>query len=490
MTGPSQVEANSGMPADEPRSRLARTSARLEMWIKGLPGWEVAFYVGVVALAVLTRFWDLGTRAIHHDESIHAFFALEFLNAYQHNPLTHGPFQFFGLNLFFNLFGESEVTARGLAAVFGVVLVGLPFFLRSFLGRWSCMIASLMLLLSPTILYFTRFARNDAYMAVWTLGLAICLWKYTSGRKARYLYGAAALFGMAFATKESTFILMVIMGGFFLLLSLKAGREGWETEEESENKGGREWRPRILRQTLDGVSDAVRWLWPRIAPYPLVFTLAAAWVVAAILWSFDIYDVFGRVNPTFSLVSLSVVIGVYAGVLPWLWMLKRSRLNGWLDFGRFIDTARLMGDLRRTPWLLLVLLALPLMGAAAAIFQEPLGLTLANPNGFGGASESHVPGIPDGAPLRQREPGNSRGNRHLSLRSEHIHRDEVGPQEVPDIQHNLLVDIRSPVHDLFYEHGPGARERTLAVAGVLGSAARGEAGSTAVVLLPDYDRDL
>ena len=246
MIGPSQVVANAGMSADEPRSRLTRTSARLEMWLKGLPGWEIAFYLGVMALAVLTRFWDLGTRAIHHDESIHAFFALGFLNAYQHNPLTHGPFQFFGLNLFFNLFGESEVTARGLAAVFGVVLVGLPFFLRSFLGRWACMIASLMLLLSPTILYFTRFARNDAYMAVWTLGLAICLWKYTSGRKARYLYGAAALFGMAFATKESTFILMVIMGGFFLLLSLKAGREGWETEEESENEGGREWRPRIL----------------------------------------------------------------------------------------------------------------------------------------------------------------------------------------------------------------------------------------------------
>ena len=113
MTGPSQVEANASVSADEPRSRLTVMSARLEMWLKGLPGWEIAFYVGVMSLAGLTRFWDLGTRAIHHDESIHAFFALDFLNAYQHNPLTHGPFQFFGLNLFFNLFGESEVTARG-----------------------------------------------------------------------------------------------------------------------------------------------------------------------------------------------------------------------------------------------------------------------------------------------------------------------------------------------------------------------------------------
>ncbi len=398
MNVPEQLEANTDTSVAQAGTFQARTSARLSGWLRELPRWELLFYFTMMALAVLTRFWDLSTRAIHHDESIHAFFALDFLNAYRHNPLTHGPFQFFGINLFFNLFGESEVTARGLAAVFGVVLVGLPFFLRSFMGKWACMIASLMLLLSPTILYFTRFARNDAYMAVWTLGLAICLWKYTSGRKARYLYASAAILSLAFATKESTFILMVIMGGFFLLLSLKGGREGWETVEEPENQGVEVWAPRVIRRTFEGVADAARWLRPRVAPYPLIFTLVAAWVVAAILWSFDIYDVFGRVNLTFSLVSLGVAIGLYAGVLPWLWMLQRSRLDRFLNFGRYIDAARLVGDLRRTPWLLLVLLALPLMGAGAAIFQEPLGLTLANPNGFGGASENHVPGIPDGAP--------------------------------------------------------------------------------------------
>ena len=398
MNVPGQLEANTDTSVAQAGTFQARTRERLSGWLRDLPRWELLFYFTMMALAVLTRFWDLGTRAIHHDESIHAFFALDFLNAYRHNPLTHGPFQFFGINLFFNLFGESEVTARGLAAVFGVVLVGLPFFLRTFMGRWACMIASLMLLLSPTILYFTRFARNDAYMAVWTLGLVICLWKYPSGRKARYLYASAAILSLAFATKESTFILMVIMAGFFLLLSLKGGREGWETVEESENQGVGVWAPRVIRRTFEAVSDAARWLRPRVAPYPLIFTLVAAWVIAAILWSFDIYDVFGRVNLTFSLVSLGLAIGLYAGVLPWLWMLQRSRLDRFLNFGRYIDAAGLVGDLRRTPWLLLVLLALPLMGAAAAIFQEPLGLTLANPNGFGGASENHVPGIPDGAP--------------------------------------------------------------------------------------------
>ncbi len=372
--------------------------ARLFGWLRGVPAWEVLYYVLLMALAAVTRFWDLGTRAMHHDESIHAFFALDFFNAYQHNPLTHGPFQFFGINLFFNLFGESEVAARGLAAAFGVALVGLPFFLRSFLGRWACMLAGLMLLLSPTILYFTRFARNDAYMAVWTLGLVVCLWQYASGRKARHLYASAALLSMAFATKESTFILMLIMVGFFLLLWLKGEPGDPEAEVGPTGAANKMPGPRILREALDRVVESARWLGGRIAPYPLVFTLFAAWVVSAVFWSFDIYDVVGRVDLTFSLVSLGVAMGVYVGLLPWLWMLRRSHFHSRLDLcGAFRDLP-LVQTLRRTPWPLFVLLPLPLMGAAAAVFQDPLGLTLANPNGHGGASENHVLGIPDGTP--------------------------------------------------------------------------------------------
>ena len=355
-------------------------------------------YVVLVGLAALTRFWDLGTRAMHHDESIHAFFALDFLGAYEHNPLTHGPFQFFGINLFFNIFGESEVTARGLAAVSGVVVVGLPFFLRNYLGRWTCMLASLMLLLSPTILYFTRFARNDAYMAAWTLLLIIFLWKFWAGRRSRYLYAAAAVLSLAFATKENTFILMVILVGFFFLQWLKRLDEQPEPEEQAGPNAPRLRAPQLVHEAVVNTRASAAWLWPRIAPYPLVFALFLAWIVSAIFWSLDIYDVFGRVNLTFSLVSLGVAIGLYVAVVPWLIMLRGSRLHSRLQYQGITDQFPLFGRLRRTPWPLLVLLPLPLMGAALAVFQEPLGITLANPNGFGGGSEHHVPGIPDGAP--------------------------------------------------------------------------------------------
>ena len=398
MTGPEQTESTEIAAPETPASTYTRLNSRLFGWLEGVPQWEVVYYAALVALAVIARFWDLGTRAMHHDESIHAFFALDFLGAYEHNPLTHGPFQFFGINLFFNIFGESEVTARGLAAVSGVVVVGLPFFPRKYLGRWACMLASLMLLLSPTILYFTRFARNDAYMAAWTLLLIVFLWKFWVGRRARYLYGIAAVLSLAFATKENTFILMVVLAGFFFLLWLKGLDEPPGPDEQTQHNGPRMGVPRGLSQALLKTRAIAGRLWPRIAPYPLVFTLFLAWIVSAIFWSLDIYDVFGRVNLTFSLVSLGVAIGLYVAVAPWLIMLRRSRLHSRLQYQGFTSRLPLIERLHRTPWPLLVLLPLPLMGAALAVFQEPLGLTLANPNGFGGGSEHHVPGIPDGAP--------------------------------------------------------------------------------------------
>lgn len=36
---------------------------------------ESLLYLVILALALLSRFWDLGSRALHHDESLHAYFS-------------------------------------------------------------------------------------------------------------------------------------------------------------------------------------------------------------------------------------------------------------------------------------------------------------------------------------------------------------------------------------------------------------------------------
>jgi len=183
--------------------------------------WEAAFYTLLLVAALALRLWDLGSRAFHHDESLHAFFSLDLIGAFEHNPLMHGPFQFTATNFIFNIFGEGDYTARLLPALFGTALVGMPYFLRDHLGRWGSMATAALLAFSPTMLYFSRFARNDIYMAVWTLGLAIVLWRYLESRKHRYLYMAAALLSLAFATKETIFITLLIFGSFLAIMRFK-----------------------------------------------------------------------------------------------------------------------------------------------------------------------------------------------------------------------------------------------------------------------------
>ena len=372
----------------------------------GLLSWEAAFYLGLIAIAGVMRFWDLGARAIHHDESLHAFFSIDFLGGYKHNPLMHGPFQFLGLNLIFNIFGASDTAARALAAAFGTALVGMPYLLRSYMGRGGSIVASTLIAFSPSLLYFSRFARNDALMAVWTLGLVIVTWRYLSQGKARYLYVGAALLSLSFATKENSYITLIVLGSFFFLLWLR------QPSDRTGGEGGGEGKANVLEswvsKRLGRLTAVLGRLGPYLIPSPLVFVLAAGWVISAVLWSLDIFDIFGRVDLTFSLVSLGIVVGVYIAILPWLIFLGRSRVSPgrWmLNWWRRVPILRLarsrFGGWTPPPlsrpgalWLLLVLLPLPLMGAAAGLLQGPLGLTLANPNSLGGAEPGHRPGFP------------------------------------------------------------------------------------------------
>ena len=182
--------------------------------------WELAVYSGLVLLAAVMRLWDLGSRAMHHDESLHAWFSwnLSIGNGYAHQPLMHGPLQMEGMAAVFLLFGDSDYTARLLYAVAGTALVGLPLLLRARLGRLGGLFVSAMLALSPTLLYFSRFARNDILMALWTLGLVICMWRYIDEGRNRYLYVAAGLLALAFATKETAFIVTFTLGLYLVLV--------------------------------------------------------------------------------------------------------------------------------------------------------------------------------------------------------------------------------------------------------------------------------
>ena len=184
--------------------------------------WELAFYIGLVLIALAMRVWELGDRAMHHDESLHALYSWYIVEGrgYSHDPLLHGPLQFHLNALVFFLFGDNDATARIAYALVGTGLVALPWLLRDWLGRLGAMSAATLLAFSPTLLYFSRFARNDILVAALTVGLVIVIWRYMRDRQPVSLYIAAALLALAFATKETVYITLFSIGAFLAFLSI------------------------------------------------------------------------------------------------------------------------------------------------------------------------------------------------------------------------------------------------------------------------------
>lgn len=184
--------------------------------------WEAGAYTVIVLVALLARVWDLGSRAIHHDESLHAFYSWSLASGhgYEHNPMMHGPFQIEASAAIFRMFGDSDFTARILYVIAGTILVLMPLFLRKRLGTMGSLFSSTMLAISPTMLYFSRFARNDIIIAVWTLGLVVCTWRYIDEGRNRYLYVASILLSLAFTTKETAYLITAILGLYLAMVRL------------------------------------------------------------------------------------------------------------------------------------------------------------------------------------------------------------------------------------------------------------------------------
>ncbi|MGC4107458.1 MAG: TIGR03663 family protein, partial [Thermomicrobiales bacterium] len=203
-----------------PRSLSERFSAAVQRSTSLSLSLESFLWILLIVAAVLTRFWDLGYRALHHDESLHAYYSWVFSNGsqpYVHHPLMHGPFLFHMNALVYLMFGASDATSRFAPALTGVAIVALPWLLRGrrFLGPWGALAAGFMLLISPSFLYYTRYIRHDPYTALGSLLLAIAIFRYLERPQRRWMITAFVCVGFLFSNHE---IVYAILLGFVMLL--------------------------------------------------------------------------------------------------------------------------------------------------------------------------------------------------------------------------------------------------------------------------------
>ncbi|MCG3199385.1 MAG: Virginiamycin B lyase [bacterium] len=169
----------------------------------------------MVILVLVTRFAQLGWQGFHHDESIHSFYAWKIANegpgTYKYNPVYHGPFLYHWGAIFFTglkktFLHDTDASARAPYATIGVWLALGFLLLGKRLGWGTCLLVSGLLTLSPVVTYFSRFARDDVYMAGWLVGQIAFGSLYLWTGKVRHLTLVAFFLALAYCTKENSYV--------------------------------------------------------------------------------------------------------------------------------------------------------------------------------------------------------------------------------------------------------------------------------------------
>lgn len=229
------------MPADQ---GVPRRPSRL-----GLPTWQALALSIAAACVALLRLADLGGRAMHHDESLDAWFSWRLATGqgYEYDPVYHGPLRIIVTAGFFRLFGAGDTVARLLPALCGLALIATPLLVRRTLGRVGTATAMVALAISPTMVYFARFGREDTTFA---FAATVCMLAIVEMLRAPRAWlppviGVSA--AAAWAVKESFFITAFIVVTYLVVAGVAM-------------RGGRPWRehPFVARITAVGADP---WWW-------------------------------------------------------------------------------------------------------------------------------------------------------------------------------------------------------------------------------------
>lgn len=197
--------------------------------------WETLAWAAILILAIASRFYALGARGMSHDESLHALYShnLSRSGSYQHDPMMHGPFLFHANALVFLLLGATDATARVIPALAGIGSVMMAWFYRRWLGRLGALLAGLLMLVSPSLLFHSRYIRNDIYIVLFAMIWVYGIFRFVEDRRMKWLYLTVTTMALGFAAKENQFMSGAIFGAFLVGAALWRWYTGRESLRDS-----------------------------------------------------------------------------------------------------------------------------------------------------------------------------------------------------------------------------------------------------------------
>ncbi len=194
----------------------------LASWAEARQWWRVAAIVGIGAVALLARIWDLDALGFNSDEAVYAGQAASLAG----NPVYSDMFPAFRAHpLLFQILlspfyrsGEVDVAGRFVVACFGVATVFVVYLLGARLyGRRVGLVAALILAVMPYHVVVTRQVLLDGPMVLFASLTLYCLVRFLESERTAWFVAAGGMLGITGLTKESS---LVLAGAVYAFLAL------------------------------------------------------------------------------------------------------------------------------------------------------------------------------------------------------------------------------------------------------------------------------
>ena len=193
------------MPKEKTGSWLDRSVAD---WLPKLTV-ENLLAILIIALALFSRLYNVGTRVMSHDEVNHVVPSFDLYSGlgYRHDPVTHGPFQFHVVALSYFLLGDSDFSSRVPAVLFSTAAVVFVLYaFRRYLGKVGALLAGFLFTISPYMLFYGRYTRNEAFIMLYGVVMIYAVLRYLEKGDKLSVFLLIGSLAMHFVTKETSYI--------------------------------------------------------------------------------------------------------------------------------------------------------------------------------------------------------------------------------------------------------------------------------------------
>jgi uncharacterized protein (TIGR03663 family) len=202
-----------------PPSPTASAAAGGTEWIPRWGPLQWTLFGLLAAVCVFSRLYELGFKALMHDESLFVYYTQYQLYrgwTYNYMPILHGPLMLQIQAVIFHVFGNSDFTMRLGCALLGIAGFFVIWGLRPWFGEGGMWVALVFYTLSTGVTFYQRFFRNDALFMFLSLGIIYCACRWYRTGSRRWLVALVTAITLMFCNKENCVIFYFSGLTFFL----------------------------------------------------------------------------------------------------------------------------------------------------------------------------------------------------------------------------------------------------------------------------------